>query len=60
MTKTEREYWDYIVQGAYKHKDMPCDDELLIAMDIYVRKLERELQALKHKKAVAAILQKKV
>jgi len=64
MTKTEREAWDEWVTSVHKHIDSPSMEDsvvpLVIPMDVYVRKLERELQALKHKKAVAAILQKKV
>jgi len=63
VTKTEREEWDEWVQEAYKVKDTSNGnslDDVIVAVDLHLRKLERELQALKHKKAVAAILQKKV
>jgi len=61
MNKMERALWEEMVDDAYLSKqqeDFTANDEVIIAMDVYVRKLERELQALKHKKAVAAILQK--
>jgi len=62
MIKMERALWEEMVSDAYfskQQEDFTANDEVMIAMDIYVRKLERELQALKHKKAIAAILQKK-
>ena len=62
MTKTEREEWDNVVEYA-RQGDLECADKenkVILIADLHIRKLERELQALKHKKAVAAILQKKV
>jgi len=66
MTKTERENWDNYIQESLNSKNtnsvvLPLEEdrEAICAADVYIRKLERELQALKHKKAVAAILQKK-
>ena len=63
MNKTEREVWDIVVfrSRPTTYKRVLTDEETsVLAADLYIRKLERELQALKHKKAVAAILQKKV
>ena len=63
MTKTQREEWDSWVKEAYSVKDTQNGNSLdgvIVAMDVYVRKLERELQALKNKKSVAALFMKKV
>jgi len=64
MTKTEREEWEWYINILHiKEKageDLNLRENNILAADVYIRKLERELQALKHKKAVAAILQKKV
>ena len=63
MNKEQRNIWDDIVASCHQSlkKLWDSDEEnAIMAADVYIRKLERELQALKHKKAVAAILQKKV
>lgn len=62
MTKDEREYWDDIVEYA-RAGDLECsvkENTTILAADVYIRKLERELQALKNKKTMAALLMKKV
>ena len=62
MTKTQREEWDEWVAEAHSVKDTINGnslDDVMVAMDVYVRKLERELQALKNKKTMAALLMKK-
>jgi len=52
LTKAKQNNWKFVPTNEQQ--------ESILKMDLYVRKLERELQALKNKKAVAAILQKKV
>ena len=63
MTKTQREEWDNWVERVQKYAASPAMNDsmipLIIPMDVYVRKLERELQALKNKKTMAALLMKK-
>jgi len=60
MNKTERECWEGIVEDIHTVEEkLSPYEEAICAADVYIRKLERELQALKHKKAVAAILQKR-
>jgi len=62
MNKYEREVWEQMV-NAVNDPDIDLDVEInfeaIAAANVHILKLERELQALKHKKAVAAILQKK-
>jgi len=59
MTKTQREEWDLLIESAQQKHVMQGKD-LMLAADVYIRKLERELQALKNKKTMAALLMKKV
>ena len=59
MNKTQREEWDKLINKLYNSLDPHVIDiALLTVADVYIHKLERELQAFKHKKAIAAILQK--
>lgn len=57
MNKTQREEWDNLISSA-QQKHVMQDKDILLTADVYIRKLERELQALKNKKSVAALLQK--
>lgn len=58
MNKTQREEWDLLIESSQQKHVMQGKD-LLLAADVYIRKLERELQALKNKKTMAALLMKK-
>ena len=63
MNKTQREMWDNLILDSHNvinAKTNTLEAGIITAADVYIRKLERELQALKHKKAIAAILQKRV
>ena len=64
MTKTEREEWEwYINELLVKEKTegyLNLRESTVLTANVHILKLERVLQALKHKKAIAAILQKKV
>jgi len=63
MNKQQREEWDNLVSYARSLSlgNLTKEAQQAVeAADVLIRKLERELQALKHKKAIAAILQKKV
>ena len=60
MTKTEREMWDSWVESEHILTAIDSQESLIIPMDLYIRKLERELQGLKSKKVIAAILQRTV
>jgi len=63
LSKTEQQDWDKLIGDIYECKKTGgyCDPDLdlILTINTHILKLERELQALKHKKAVAAILQKK-
>lgn len=62
MNKTQREEWDKGVEYARNFSMgylASSIQEAIVEMDVYVRKLERELQALKNKKTMAALLMKK-
>lgn len=65
MTKNQRDWWDSLVDNVQSDGCGGWDGLLkeealsISAMDVYVRKLERELQALKNKKTMAALLMKK-
>jgi len=62
MTKTQREEWDSLVTDAHNvinAKTNTLKAGIITAADVYIRKLERELQALKNKKTMAALLMKK-
>jgi hypothetical protein len=61
MTKTQREEWDKMIDAI--HQDWIDNEsiklDILAAANTHIMKLERELQALKNKKTMAALLMKK-
>ena len=61
MNKTQREEWDKMVEHLHGSldDDVEINFDSIVAADVYIRKLERELQALKNKKTMAALLMKK-
>jgi len=63
MNNKQRKQWNKMVDEILSPNldaDLEINFEAIVEANAYILKLERELQALKHKKAVAAILQKKV
>jgi len=61
MTKTQREEWDKMIDQVHNALDdeVTINFDNIVAADVLIRKLERELQALKNKKTMAALLMKK-
>lgn len=62
MNKTQREEWDNLVSYARSLSLGNLTEEAqqaVEAADVLIRKLERELQTLKNKKTMAALLMKK-
>jgi hypothetical protein len=62
VNKYEREVWEQMV-NAINDPDIDLDVEInfeaIAAANVHILKLERELQALKNKKNMAALLMKK-
>jgi len=59
VNKTEREEWDTWINAIIKQQQDAPGDALLVQVNVHILKLERELQALKNKKTMAALLMKK-
>ena len=62
MNKYERGVWEQMVNAVNDpnlDSDLEINFEVISAANVHILKLERELQALKNKKSVAALLQKK-
>lgn len=65
MNKTQRKEWEDMINESYSSLNNPEDafmydtDKLLIAVNTYILKLERELHQLKSGKRIAAILKPK-
>jgi hypothetical protein len=60
MNKTQREEWDKMIDRLRNSLDPYVIDIALITLaNTHIMRLERELQALKNKKTMAALLMKK-
>ena len=56
MNKEQRNRWDAWIDGILKEKNNALGNGLLVEVNRYILKLERELQNIKGSKKIAAIL----
>ena len=56
MNKQQRKDWDDLIDSITKYKDETDEARLMVVVNTYILKLERELQNIKQGKKIAAIL----